>query len=178
MRRVQAAALDLFEEHGFAAVTVEEIAARASVGPATVYRNFGAKERIVLWDDYDPALMDAIAARLPADEPLAAVRAAILAALEGIYAEDGERILRRARLITAEPALTAAAAADHAALVAGLSEVFAARRSFGDALERDVAARAVAGALEAAVLHWVRRGGRRTLGHLLSRAFERLATLR
>ena len=54
---MQQVALDLFEQRGFAAVGVEEIARAAGVGPATVYRHFGSKERIVLWDDYDPLLL-------------------------------------------------------------------------------------------------------------------------
>ena len=75
MRRVQAAALDLFEQRGYEQVTVEDIAAAAEVGPATVYRNFGGKERIVLWDEYDPMIFDAIAARLSEQPVLDAVQA-------------------------------------------------------------------------------------------------------
>ena len=42
-----AAAADVFEEAGFAAATVETIAARAGVGPATVYRRFESKAALL-----------------------------------------------------------------------------------------------------------------------------------
>ncbi|MGP3936280.1 TetR/AcrR family transcriptional regulator [Nonomuraea sp. KM88] len=48
MRHVQAVALDLFDEHGFAAVTIEQVAAAADVSPSSVYRYFGTKEGIIL----------------------------------------------------------------------------------------------------------------------------------
>lgn len=178
MRRVQAVALDLFEERGFQAVTVEEIAVEAGVGPATVYRNFGTKERLVLWDDYDPQLLEALRRHLPGDTPMTAVLAALVAAVDHVYADDKQRILRRTRLILAEPSIAATAASDHTLLVRALSEAFRELRAFGGGLERDVAAGAIAAALEAAVLHWARQDGRRALRHYLERAFERLTTLR
>lgn len=178
MRRVQSAALDLFEQRGFQAVTVEEIAALAGVGPATVYRNFGSKERVVLWDDYDPQLLEALRQRLPSDTPMAAVLAALVAAVDGVYAHDKQRILRRTRLILTEPSIAATAASDHTLLVRALSGAFHELHTFGGALERDVAAGAIAAALEAAVIHWAQQDGRRALRHYLERAFERLTTLR
>ena len=47
MRRIQLAALTLFERRGFERITIEDIARAARVGPATVYRHFITKERIV-----------------------------------------------------------------------------------------------------------------------------------
>ena len=38
MHRIQAAALDLFERHGFDAVSIEQVADAAEVSPSTVYR--------------------------------------------------------------------------------------------------------------------------------------------
>jgi AcrR family transcriptional regulator len=53
MDRIQEVALDLFDERGFARVSVEEIASAAEVSPSSVYRYFGTKEGIILSDDFD-----------------------------------------------------------------------------------------------------------------------------
>ena len=45
--RVTAAAAGLFAERGYAATSVEEIAARAGVSPGTVYNHFGSKGAIL-----------------------------------------------------------------------------------------------------------------------------------
>jgi AcrR family transcriptional regulator len=175
MRRVQAAALDLFEARGFAAVTIEEIAVAAEVGPATVYRNFGTKERIVLWDDYDPALFEAIAARLPG-EPVAAVLEALAAALGPIYARDRERLLRRSRLALAIPEVVAASAADMRALRSALAGLFVRHKAARAGIAADVLAAAIVGALDVAIEHWVRGSGQTPLVTLLRRAFAQLAS--
>jgi AcrR family transcriptional regulator len=46
-RRIREAARQLFEESGFAATTIAEIARRAGVSPATVYASFESKAGIV-----------------------------------------------------------------------------------------------------------------------------------
>jgi len=177
MRRVQDAALELFEARGYDGVTIEEIAARADVGPATVYRNFSTKEGIVLWDEYDPALFAAIAARLPGAPVRRAVLDALVAELDRIYVEDAARILRRAILIRRTPALRAASAGQLAAMRRGLADVLRAGRAARTALAADVLAGAIVGALEAALEHWVRGNGRTPLRHLLRRSFAYLAAL-
>ena len=53
MRRVQEAGLGLFEARGFENVTVEEIAEAAEVSASSIYRYFGTKEMVVLYDDLD-----------------------------------------------------------------------------------------------------------------------------
>jgi AcrR family transcriptional regulator len=173
MRRVQAAALDLFERRGFAAVTVEQVATAAGVGAATVYRNFGGKERLVLWDEYDPLLLDAVAAALAEGAPpLAAVHAGVARALARVYREDGRRILRRARLTLETPALRAQTVGDLHALKLGLAGLLA--PTVPEALTRTVLAAAAVGALEAALDAWVAGAGRTPLGRLLDRAFRAL----
>lgn len=63
MRETQRAGLRLFRERGFDRVTVEKIAAAQGMAASTVFRHFGTKEAIVLWDEHDAALDDALAER-------------------------------------------------------------------------------------------------------------------
>lgn len=177
MRRVQDAALDLFEERGYAAVTVDEIAVAAGVGPATVYRSFGTKERVVLWDEYDPMLLDAIASRLRDGPLLAAVTGALVASLDRVYKSDKRRILRRARLIFSEPPLAAAAAVDSAAMRGALAELFVKEGAARDAFDASVAAAAVVATLETAVRRWVEERGRTPMADVLAAAFRSLGRL-
>src|ERR1700744_6700684 len=70
-------ALRLFREQGYQATTVEQIAAAAEVSPSTFFRYFPTKEDVVLNDDMDTRVLEALA-RQPAElAPLAAVRAAV-----------------------------------------------------------------------------------------------------
>jgi AcrR family transcriptional regulator len=177
MRRVQGTALDLFEAHGFDGVTVEQIAAASEVSAPTVYRHFGTKEQVVLWDEYDPLLFATIAERLPHDAVLAAVRDGLVQALDGIYAADATRILRRARLLVEHQALEAANAASMTKLRRGLAKVFIDASACRDALEADVAAAAIVGTLEVAIEHWVESGGREPLRRLFRAALRRLGRL-
>lgn len=177
MRRAQAAALDLIEAHGFDAVTIESVAARAGVAPATIYRNFGTKERLVLWDEYDPMLFEAIRERLPTASLRAATLEGAVAALGAIYTEDAARIRRRAKIITTHPALMAATSADRAALTGGLAALFLEARACRDALAAEVVAGALVVALEAGVRAWVGEGDDVPLARTLRRAFRRLDAL-
>jgi AcrR family transcriptional regulator len=170
MRRIQAVALDLFEARGFGAVTIEQIAIAAQVGPATVYRSFGTKERIVLWDDYDPGLFAQIAQRLPRP-PVQAVLDGLIAALGPIYARDRHRLLRRSRLALSIPEVMAVGAADLQALRRGLAELFIEHKAARAGLEADVLAAAMVGTLEVAIARWVREHGRTSLSVVLRRAF-------
>jgi len=81
---LEQAASHLFEEKGFAATTVRDIAAAAGVGERTFFRYFPSKEDLVLQQvrDLIPDLMDGVRRR-PAGEPeLAALREVIVAWLE------------------------------------------------------------------------------------------------
>ena len=177
MRRVQDQALRLFADRGYGAVTVEEIAAAAGVGPATVYRNFGSKEGMVLWDPYDPLLFDELAARLPGTPLVAALQDALVSALDRVYAEDAARILRRSRLLFAEPALQAAAAASQAELRRGLSTLLTATGAVAEDLEADVLAGAFVAVLAVAVEYWVRADGNVPLQQFLRQALRCLTHL-
>lgn len=175
MRAVQSAALRLFSKRGFAQVTVEEIAAEAGVGPATVYRNFGSKERVLLWDEYDPVLFRRIGAHLQVATPLAAIRDGFIQALDEIYRRDAARILRRARLIRSTPSVLAAAAADMATLCQGLAELLA--PVLPNDFRRRIMAAAVVGALNASIDRWIDERGKTPLRKILKKAFAELGSL-
>src|SRR5690606_5805575 len=70
IRTIQERALDLFDERGFGAVTIEEVAAAAGVSPSSVYRYFGTKEGLVVADEFDPMSTDAIAEMLDPADPV------------------------------------------------------------------------------------------------------------
>lgn len=97
-------ALDLFEERGFDAVTVEEIASQARISARTFYRYFPAKEDVlqVHIDRRSGALRQALAAR-PADEPL--LHALRRALEEVVSAEDPERVRRWTTVVQATPSV-------------------------------------------------------------------------
>jgi AcrR family transcriptional regulator len=84
--RIEQTALELFREHGFDPVTVEDVCAAAAVAPATFYRYFGTKEEVVFAyrDDFRAAMNRAIdaGARVAENARLAVVLEAFAAFLE------------------------------------------------------------------------------------------------
>ncbi|MBI3686906.1 MAG: TetR/AcrR family transcriptional regulator [Actinobacteria bacterium] len=96
---IVAAALALFEQHGFGQVTMEDIAQAAGVSRRTVYRRFRTKDRIVLevpkrW----LAVWDAAVAALPAASPIAVAEASCLAVARYIDAHRSEVLTAYAAL--------------------------------------------------------------------------------
>ncbi len=99
------AALDLFEQQGFAATTVDEIAERADVAQRTFFRHFPTKEAVLFPDreDGDRAFRAAVAAR-PAGEPLlACALGAFITALDETD-EDHKLTARRQAIVVQEGA--------------------------------------------------------------------------
>ena len=70
MRTIQERALDLFDERGFDAVTIEEIAAAAEVSPSSVYRYFGTKEGLLVADEFDSMSQEAVEEILDVNDPV------------------------------------------------------------------------------------------------------------
>lgn len=174
MRQVQLTALRLFEAHGFDAVTIEEVAEAARVSTPTIYRHFGTKEGLVLWDEYDPVLLRSLAERLRVDSLAGAIRHAIVGPLDRVYAAEASRILRRVRLVEKHAGLRAAAASSLRGLRLELSRTLAESGVCRDRLEADVIAGATAAALEIAVEHWADAGGKWPLRRFIERSLRLL----
>ena len=182
MKAAQRHAVALFTAHGFEAVTVEQVAATATVSPVSVYRWFGSKEGLVLWDEYDPGLFAAVAEHLTQLPPLEAVRAALVDELGRIYDADRELVLARTQLIYREPALLAATSHDMRALQQALAGLF--EEAGGDAAEGGAPAAAdrsfacyvlagvAVGAMVAAIEDWQRQEGEVPLADLMHAAFD------
>lgn len=94
-------ALRLFREQGYTATTVEQIAAAAEVSPSTFFRYFPTKEDVVIQDDFDLRMFEALE-RQPLDmAPLAAVRSAMREAVATLT-EDEWALLRETTAMTAD----------------------------------------------------------------------------
>lgn len=71
--RIQDEAFRLVQEYGFDATTIEAIAEAAEVSPSTVYRYFGTKEGVLLWDELEPPSWDVLSEELAERPPLEAL---------------------------------------------------------------------------------------------------------
>jgi AcrR family transcriptional regulator len=78
MRTIQERALDLFDERGFDAVTIAEIADAAEVSPSSVYRYFGTKEGILVADEFDSMSQEAIGEILDVNDPVGSLLQIVL----------------------------------------------------------------------------------------------------
>ena len=105
---LEEAALRLFDERGYDAVTVEDIAAAADVSRRTFFRYFPGKEDVFFGDQKERAeqLRQALAACPRQEPPLSALRHAVLVMTADIEL-DREQLLRRARIMAATPSLYA-----------------------------------------------------------------------
>ncbi|GAA4232326.1 AcrR family transcriptional regulator [Streptosporangium album] len=109
-RRIAAAALRLFAERGFDAVTINEIAEAAEVAKVTLFKYFPTKESLVLQGVGEEDLAGIVAARPPGQSPLEALRAHYRAfAAEPAAAVDRDALIVQMRVIFDSPALSSGA---------------------------------------------------------------------
>ncbi|WP_329002535.1 TetR/AcrR family transcriptional regulator [Kribbella sp. NBC_00709] len=106
-RTIQERALDLFDERGFDAVTIEEIAAAAEVSPSSVYRYFGTKEGLLVADEFDTMSQEALDEILDVDDPVGSM-IQIVRAYEQAPADAEPMSLRRIRYFFKEPSIRTA----------------------------------------------------------------------
>ena len=173
MRRVQSVALDLFEAHGFDEVTVERIAEEAEVSPSSIYRHFGTKEQLVIWDEFDPAALAAIEEELEHTPPLEALRKVVEAIMQQAVETDERRIHRRLRIAFANPTVEAASALQTYEMAGLIAAVLAAKldRDPGD-LDVQVVSHAFAGGLLGGLRHWEATGFTTPVEEIFSRPLE------
>ncbi|GLV72521.1 hypothetical protein Shyhy02_05240 [Streptomyces hygroscopicus subsp. hygroscopicus] len=155
---IRRAALRLFAEQGYEATPVDRIAAAADVSTSTVFRYFPAKEDIVLTDEYDVLMAEAIRERPPDEPPAVSLRHAVVGLLGPAAGAEREELLVRLALVQQVPTLRARMSgglADNGVL---LGEVLAERSGRApDDFEVRVVVGAILGALREAVFHCLER---------------------
>jgi len=171
MKRVQREAVTRFLDLGFDRVTVDEIAQAAEVSAMSVYRWFGTKEALVLWDEFDPPILAEVARQLEHLAPVAAVRQAMITVLDEVYDRERTLALDRARLIFREPALLAAAEHNSRGLRDALGTLFRERPGLDAMAATAVSAVAVA-LLAVAIEAWQEHHGERPLAALIAETFD------
>jgi AcrR family transcriptional regulator len=142
-------AFRLIEENGYAATTVEQIAEAADVSPSTFFRYFPTKESIVLADDMDPVILNALEEQPPDVSPIQAVRRAYQAAVANLSEDQREVENTRQRLMFSIPELKAAMYDEYYRTITTFAEVVG-RRIGRD--PSDFELRAFAGALTGAMM--------------------------
>src|ERR1700744_196404 len=117
--------LRLFREQGYQATTVEQIAAAAEVSPSTFFRYFPTKEDVVLQDDMDVRLLEALEQQPPGLAPIAAMRAAIRQVSASYSADDIKRLTETTKLQMTVPEIRARALDEFAPGITAFGEALA-----------------------------------------------------
>jgi AcrR family transcriptional regulator len=148
-------ALRLFRESGYQRTTVEQIAAAAEVSPSTFFRYFPTKEDVVLQDDMDTRMIEALE-RQPADlSPLSAVRAAVRDTFASYTEADLEVIAETTLLSMTVPEIRARATDEFTRTIGVIGEALAKRAGRpADDLAVRTAAGAIIGVMMSLTMPW------------------------
>jgi AcrR family transcriptional regulator len=156
------AALDLFAEHGFEATTVQAVAERAGLSPATVARYFPTKDSLLLpeRDTRIAALRSAVLGRPHRESPLRALVAA-LAEEAPVEEPFRSRLLRSRRAIASSPVLRGRSLHLLDEWRDGIADALVERGA--EPLEAHVTATAAVAVFDDAAARWAAAGGRTDL---------------
>lgn len=171
---IQRHALRLFREQGYAATTVEQIAAAVEISPSTFFRYFATKEDVALYDDLDPIFIRAFEAQPAELSPIQAMRNTVHVVFGAMSAEETTRQWERARLILTVPELRMRMLDQFAGMITMIAELLA--RRLGRQAD-DPALRAYAGALIGVMLAAFLTGGSELTPDYLGRMDASLAYL-
>lgn len=179
MSRIQRIALDLFDEYGYRDVTVEKVAVAAGVSPSSIYRYFGTKEMLVLYDEADPQVLEVLrevggGEQIGFTELLALARPLIPVLTPVIITEELERRTRlRMQYVLAIPEIRDRQTRQMRDLEEQFRLLFAERsgRDANDLKVRMAAATGIWGCM-AALNHWAGTGFARPLTEIYNEALE------
>lgn len=171
-------ALDLFHQHGYDNVTVDDIAAAVEISPRTFFRYYPNKEDVLFPNEADTiALLRAALLARPADEPvLVAVKNGLLD-LADDFEHRKEPLIVRNQIIANSPRLRSRALEQQARLEQVLTKTIAERMNTKPAslAPRVIAATSIAG-LRAAIDTWLESTSDQPLTELAAKVLEHLDT--
>jgi AcrR family transcriptional regulator len=171
-------ALRLFRDQGYQATTVEQIAAAAEVSPSTFFRYFPTKEDVVLQDDMDTRMVEALERQPAGLSPLSAARAAVREVFTSYSPSDIEVITQTTALTLTVPEIRARALDEFARTINVIGEAVAKRAGRpSDDLEVRVMAGAIMGVIMAITMPWEGWTDRPTLEDTFLRIEKGLALL-
>jgi AcrR family transcriptional regulator len=171
-------ALRLFREQGYQATTVEQIAAAAEVSPSTFFRYFPTKEDVVLQDDMDTRMIEALERQPAGLSPLGAVRAAIREVWASYSAADVEVISQTTALTMTVPEIRARALDEFARTINVIGEAVAKRAGRPpDDLAVRVMAGAIIGVIMSITMPWEGWSDRQTMEDTFGRIEQGIALL-
>jgi len=149
-------ALQLFREQGFASTTIDQIVDPLEISQSTFFRYFPTKEDVVLQDDFDDLVIDALK-RQPAElSPLSALRTAIQEAFATMSPEELAEEREREALIMSTPELRSRMLDDFGRTIQLISDLFSERLGRApDAFAVRVFSGALIGAMLAATFTFV-----------------------
>ncbi len=160
MSELEAVALRLFDERGFANVTVEEIASEAHISVRTFYRYFAAKEDVLQLriDRRSQVLRVALSARPDDEPPLRSLRIV----LDEEFAAVDPAVLRRWIAVIADTpnVMKGVVGAIQLRIQPVIADFFGSRLGLpSDALVPTMLAAAALGVIQAAHTQWFIHGG-------------------
>jgi AcrR family transcriptional regulator len=174
------AAFALFQDKGYEATTVAEIARAANVSRRTFFRYYATKDALLFVEDSENLehFRVLLGAAESGDDDLAHIRRACLALAEG-YMRDRDQILARARIIESSPVLGKQERQQDLSWERAIAESLLSTGHGGPNSNPSVRERrarmlagAVFGAVRATMAAWQEAGGRGDLPRMISEALD------
>jgi AcrR family transcriptional regulator len=174
--RLVAAAVELFAERGYDAVTIVEIAERAGLTKRTLFRHFSDKREILFHgqDSYRDLFAAAIRDTPAEGSPLEAIRAAATVFAAGFAYERREFLAKRQAVINDTPELQERDLLKAASLTAAM--VTALTQRGVELVTAKLTANIGALALGDAFHDWLQPGNKESMATLSQRALQRFST--
>lgn len=173
MRDIQRVACELFTQESFDDVTVQAVADAAGVSPMTLYRYFGTKENLVLWDESIPACVARFAAELEQNAPFPALRSTLVHSWAVSFDSDQNRKLTR--IAFENPAVSGASVMASDELAESVVQLIAESTYELSQLESFTVANTCLAVVTSALYVWQNPEEQKTLAELLEESFDALS---